>query len=183
MGRVPSTRPLTRSLHSSGDVNAAFRLYLQTGSLKETASALNERGYRTKSYASRRGLVHPGKPFSLTAVQGLLKNRAFVAMKEIGKRNKRGVEVVPAVWPPIVPQETFDEVQRLMAANGQRRHNSAEGIKHVHVLVGLLHCGLCGTARRAGVGRDGLLGATTITPAPIRAAACGSWQTRSRVRC
>ena len=136
-------------------VNAAFRLYLQTGSLKDTASALNERGYRSKSYTSRRGQVHPGKPFSLTAVQGLLKNRAFVAIKEIGKRNKRGVEVVPAVWPAIVPQETFDEVQRLMAANGQRRHNSAEGLKHVHVLVGLLHCGLCGTALqgRSGTGR------------------------------
>ena len=136
-------------------VNAAFQLYLQTGSLKDTASALNERGHRTKSYTSRRGLVHPGKPFSLTAVQGLLKNRAFIAMKEIGKRNKRGVEVVPAVWPPIVPLETFDEVQQLMAANGQRRHNSAEGIKHVHVLVGLLHCGLCGTALqgRSGTGR------------------------------
>ena len=76
-------------------VNAAFRLYLQTGSLKDTASALNERGYRTKSYTSRREQVHPGKPFSLTAVQGLLKNRAFVAIKEIGKRNKRSVEVVP----------------------------------------------------------------------------------------
>ena len=136
-------------------VNAAFQLYLQTGSLKDTASALNERGHRTKSYTSRRGLVHPGKPFSLTAVQGLLKNRAFIAMKEIGKRNKRGVEVVPAVWPPIVPLETFDEVQQLMAANGRRRHNSAEGIKHVHVLVGLLHCGLCGTALqgRSGTGR------------------------------
>ena len=97
--------------------------------------------------------MHPGKPFSLTAVQGLLKNRAFVAMKEIGKRNKRGVEVVPTVWPAIVPLETFDEVQQLMAANGQRRHNSAQGLKHVHVLVGLLHCGLCGTVLRAGAGR------------------------------
>ena len=137
-------------------VLATFELYLRTGSLKETAQALNQRGYRTKSYTSRRGKVHPGRPFSLAAVQHLLRNRAYVAEKEIAKRNKNGeFRVVAAVWPAIIEMELFDEVQRLMAANGQRRHNSAETTRHVHALSGLLYCGLCGSAMqgRSGTGR------------------------------
>src|SRR5688500_12511449 len=54
-------------------VQAAFHCYLQTGSVKETAAARTQRGYRTKAYTSRRDKVHEGKPFTLTSVQQLLK--------------------------------------------------------------------------------------------------------------
>ena len=157
MGRVPSTQPLTRSLHSSGDVNAAFRLYLQTGSLKETASALNERGYRTKAYKSRREHVHAGREFLLQDLQRLLKNRAYIAEKVVNKRHG-GEVVAPAVWPAIVDKEKFEAVQRLMLNNGYTNHNGAKEIKHVHVLSGgLLVCGRCGADMqgRSGRGRSG----------------------------
>lgn len=137
-------------------VNFAFDSYLKLGSLKETAEALNQRGYRTKTYTSRRKQVHPGTAFTLTSVQYLLKNPAYIAKKEVEDQdgNRR---LVDAVWPAIVESATFDEVQRLMAVNGQSRHNGAQTVRHVHVLGGLLVCGRCGGVLegRSGTGSKG----------------------------
>jgi site-specific DNA recombinase len=146
-------------------VRHAFAAYLQCGSLAGTAEMLNSWGYRTKAFTSRRGTVHPGKPFHITRLQYLLKNRAFIGMKEIAKQKQvthtaaeGEYREVPAVWPAIIDRETFDAVQALMAKNGQTRTNQAREHKHVYVLnTGLLFCGACGSQMegRSGTGRLG----------------------------
>ena len=144
-------------------VHAAFELYLQIGSLKETAAALNHRGYRTKSYTSRRGKHHPGKPFTITSVQYLLKNPAYAGKKEVNKKAKSRSEgmdhrLVDTVWPGIVDEEKFEQVQRLMAANGRTNHNGSRLVRHTYTLNGgLLYCGRCHSAMegRSGTGRLG----------------------------
>ena len=138
-------------------VSFAFATYLSVGSLKETAAALNGRGYRTKAYASRRGKLHPGTAFNLTSVQYLLKNPAYVGKKAVVGADG-ATQVIDAVWPAIVDEPQFIEVQRLMAANGRSRHNGAQTVRHVHVLGGgLLTCGPCGTVMegRSGTGSKG----------------------------
>ncbi len=94
-------------------VNLAFDTYLACGSIKETAEALNRRGYRTKGYTSRRGKHHPGVQFRISTLQYLLKNPAYIGKKEINKKGKSGgkYRLVDAVWEPIVDSEKFESVQ------------------------------------------------------------------------
>ena len=49
--------------------NFAFDKYLECGSVVETTSSMNRRGYRTKSYCSRREVQHPGEEFNASTVQ------------------------------------------------------------------------------------------------------------------
>jgi site-specific DNA recombinase len=134
-------------------VNFAFDTYLACGSISETVKALNERGYRTKAYTSRRGKVHAGEPFITASVQYLLKNPAYIGKKAIKKGGRR---IVDAVWPGIVDEEMFERVQRLMAANARTNHNGTRPVRHAYVLSGsLLHCGRCASAMEgmSGTGR------------------------------
>ena len=148
-------------------VNLAFDTYLSCGSIAETTTALNRRGYRTKAYTSRREKVHPGSEFGTTSVQYLLKNPAYIGKKEVNKSAKgretgpggKGYRLVDAVWPGIVQEEKFEKVQRLMAANSRSNHNGSRPVRHSYVLNGgLLHCGRCGAPMegRSGTGRLGV---------------------------
>ncbi len=123
--------------------------------MKETTDALNQRGYRTKVYTSRRLKEHAGVAFNLTSVQYLLKNLAYIGKKAVDCDG--GHRVIDAVWPSIVEQSQFDEVQRLMATNGRSRHNGAQTIRHVHALTSILDCGRCGAhlEGRNGTGSKG----------------------------
>jgi len=146
-------------------VNFAFDKYLECGSITETAGALNSRGYRTKSYSSRRDVYHRGELFYISIVQYLLRNPAYIGKKEINRKNinKKNIagkeyRFVDAVWPAIVSAEKFEAVQRLMKENGQTNRNAAEPVRHAYMLSrGILHCGRCGTAMdgRSGTGRLG----------------------------
>jgi site-specific DNA recombinase len=139
-------------------VNFAFDSYLQCGSIAQTTEALNRNGYRTKTYTSRRGVCHPGKEFTLTSVQYLLKNSAYIGKKEINKRGN-GHRLVAAVWLAIVDEEKFEQVQRLMETNTRTNHNGSRPVRHVYVLSNnLLHCGRCGSPMegRSGTGHLGV---------------------------
>ncbi len=136
-------------------VNFAFDAYLTCASIAETAAALNRRGFRTKVYQSRRNVEHPGREFAFTTVQHLLKNHAYV-----GKKLLTGASgaLVDAVWPAIVDQQKFDEVQALLARNGRTNRNGAAPVRHAHILSrGLLYCGRCQSRMtgRSGTGKQG----------------------------
>ncbi len=132
-------------------VNYAFDTYLECGSIAETVSRLNARGYRTKSFTSRREIEHPGHPFAITSIQHVLKNVAYVGKKVIG--TGPGRRTVPAVWPGIVEPAKFERVQLLMASNSRSNHSGAAPVKHAHLLArGLLACGRCGSQMQ---GRSG----------------------------
>jgi site-specific DNA recombinase len=64
-------------------VSYAFDKYLECGSIAETLEAMNRRGYRKKSYYSRREIYLPGEEFDYSTVQYLLKNPAYTGKKEI----------------------------------------------------------------------------------------------------
>jgi site-specific DNA recombinase len=137
-------------------VHFAFEAYRSRGSLTRSRDALNESGYRTKTYVSRSGQVHEGKPFRVSQVQYLLKNPVYIGMKAIGRPGDPDYHLVPGAWPAIVERELFDEVQALMKKNGQTRTNEAQAVRHAFVLNrGLLGCGACGAqmAGRTGTGR------------------------------
>jgi len=93
----------------------------------------------------------------MTSVQYLLKNPAYVGKKEINKRARRQprngsrYHLVEAVWPAIVDEEKFRQIQSMMAANGRTNHNGCRPVRHAHVLSGLLECGRCGSANAGAV--------------------------------
>ena len=157
---------LIPNLEEVAIVNYAFDKYLECGSIVETTEAMNSRGYRTKSYTSYRDVYHPAKPFYSSTVQYLLKNPAYIGIKEINKKhihkknNSAGSEyrLVKATWPGIVDKEKFDAVQGLMRENGQSNRNAAEPVRHAYVLShGILRCGRCDSVMegRSGTGRLG----------------------------
>ena len=129
-------------------VALAFEIYRELGSIKETAETLNRRGYRSKTYDSRRGKHHPGTQFSVSSMQYLLKNVAYTGKKEIIQVGEDGCEerrLVDAVWEPIIGEEKFQAVQQLMADNGQTHRSGASSVQHVYSLSGLVHCKRCGS--------------------------------------
>ncbi len=145
-------------------VNFAFDTYLACGSIAATREIMNSHGYRTKTYTSRRDRHHPGKPFTITSVQYLLKNPAYIGKKEINKKAKgrgdaeHGYRLVDAVWPAIVDEAKFHRVSALLAVNGRTKHNGVRPVRHVYVLGGgILHCGRCDAAMegRSGTGQRG----------------------------
>ena len=149
-------------------VNFGCDIYLKCGSILETMKAMNERGYRTKEFTSRRGKFHPGKPFNYSAVQWMLTNYAYIGKKEIGKKKwmaraavppHGSYQIVDAVWEPIVDEGKFYAVQALMRKNAKSRHNAAKPVKHNYILNGeLLECGKCGSQMEGtcGTGKKGV---------------------------
>jgi len=137
-------------------VNVAFDTYLKTGSILETAKALNEAGYRTKEFESRRGRLHAGRKFTWTGTMWLLTNWGYIGKKEINKK-KKGVSLartstaveyglVDAKWPPIVDPAKFFAGRDLLEANSRTCRNQMKQVRHCYILnSGLLTCGKCNT--------------------------------------
>jgi len=97
---------------------------------------MNRRGYRTRSYTSRRGKAHGGKPFTDVGVNRILTNPVYT-----GKvRHKE--QLFDGQHEPIVPVALFEKVQRTIAGNRGKRGRSQE--RHLFVLDGLVRCGGCG---------------------------------------
>jgi site-specific DNA recombinase len=117
-------------------VRFMFARYLECGSISETAEEMNRQGYRTKRFRSRRGGHHGANPFGYSTVQNMLRNLSYIGKKEISKPNKGKdpsslpesdrYRVVDAVWPAIVDEETFWEVQRLLDANTRSNRNGTK---------------------------------------------------------
>lgn len=59
-----------------------FELYLQKGSLSETAKALNEKGYRLKAWTARTGRTMGGEKFAKNSLNRILRDPVYVG-KEV----------------------------------------------------------------------------------------------------
>ena len=114
-----------------------YKTYLETDSYKRTAETLNQRGYRTKSYVSRRGTARGGQPFKDTTINRTLTNAFY-----IGKVRHHD-QLFDGQHEPIVPLELWERVQRVIANKGGNRNRQQN--LHVFRLQGLVRCGECGS--------------------------------------
>ncbi len=138
-------------------VRKAFEVYLEKGSLRETAVALNELEIPRKKMNNDEDGTEVITKWTFDCVQNLLKNLAFVGKREINK-NKKLVDqstlkpwhrhqVVAGAWSPIVDQVTFDSVQKLMGdARKLHREKLDKAESRVFLLSGVLRCSECGKA-------------------------------------
>jgi site-specific DNA recombinase len=127
-------------------VRQIFDLYLELGSIQAAVAELNRRGWRTKSWTTRKGVFREGAPFSKNQLNGLLKCPLYA-----GKVGLRGVSY-DGEHPAIVDQATFDRVQALLAANNVSGGAVAKN-RYGHLLRGLLHCAACGCAMTPSVSK------------------------------
>jgi site-specific DNA recombinase len=119
-------------------VREIFRIFARKGTLIGTLSQMRRRGIGTKSWTTRKGSVHVGKPFTRHTLEYLLLNEIY-----IGKVRLKG-ELHPGEHPPIIDATLWRKVQKRLKA-GKRSRRDQPGQPHDALLRGLLFCEACGT--------------------------------------
>jgi len=120
-------------------VRAIFDEYLQQQSLIRTVQALNERGWTTKRWTTRKGHERGGQPFDKTILFRLLSNvvyRGKVRYKD---------EVHAGEHEAIVDEVRWTRVQQMLRSNGRSGGMHVRN-RHGALLKGLLHCKPCARA-------------------------------------
>jgi site-specific DNA recombinase len=117
-------------------VREIFELYLNRLSLIEVVKELDQRGWTTKRWITRKGHERGGKPFNKNSLFKLLTNRIY-----LGKITYKD-EVYDGEHPAIVDDDIFERAQRLLKRNGR------SGAPYVRnrfgaVLKGLVRCVSC----------------------------------------
>ncbi len=120
-------------------VRQIFDLYLELGSLQATTAELNRRGWRTKSWTTRKDTRHEGTPFSKNLVNRLVANPLYAGRVGLHGQTFEGEH------PAIVEQATYERVQSQLAAQARTGGAVAKN-RYGHILRGLLHCAACGCA-------------------------------------
>ncbi|MCI0341668.1 MAG: recombinase family protein [Planctomycetales bacterium] len=121
-------------------VRFLFQKYAETRSLRLTAKAANERGYRTKAYVSRTGHRRGHREFEKNAVWWVLTNPVYVG--KIALRD----EVFEGKHEPVLPKDLWDEVQQILKSEAQHPAVGQRPRKRPFLLEGLVWCGRCGSA-------------------------------------
>lgn len=121
-------------------VEAIYKTYLETNSLRLTAQRVNAMGLRTKRYQSRRGKTQGGRTFDKNHILQVLTNPAYV-----GKMKRNG-QLVQAQYAGIIDEDLFNEVQHRLKRNQVVKIRRPRDKKYVFLLEGLLRCGYCGGA-------------------------------------
>ncbi len=117
-------------------VREIFDLYLKHESLIPTVRVLNERGWLTKQWTSRKGKPLGGRPFEKGGLYALLTNVAY-----IGKVRFKD-ELYEGEHGGIVDAEVWRKAQHLLTRNG-RTGGSIVRNKYGAILKGLIHCTAC----------------------------------------
>jgi site-specific DNA recombinase len=107
--------------------------YVKIKGLRRTAEEINRKGYRTKSYTSRRGKHQGDNRFSDMAVRRILTNKFYIGL--ILHRD----ECHDGRHESIVSTELFENVQRILDGNRGKRGRPQE--RHLFNLDGLVRCG------------------------------------------
>src|SRR5690606_28618257 len=122
-------------------VKEIFRRYLMGEGTRSIAAWLNDLGLRT-----RKGAYWAGP-----SVAYILRNPIYTGRIAYGKKKLVGKTLVSTpervvlserVYEPIVDDDTFEQVQRLLKLRGDQRTPAHQ--QHVYPLSGLLRCGKCG---------------------------------------
>jgi site-specific DNA recombinase len=119
-------------------VRAIFDLYLQERSLMRVVELLNGRGWRTKTWTTKKGTLHSGSRFDKTGVRGLLRNGVYIGKIALRDQLFDGEHV------SIVDERVFTQVGDLL--NEGRRDQTRTGNKYGFLLRGLVRCVACKSA-------------------------------------
>lgn len=133
---------LVSSPNGAEEIKAIFELFLKIGSVKKTCRELSRQGIHSKRYVNKHGCEKGGGHMTVTSLQKILTNRAYIGLREIGK-TKGKIEVVKASWPAIVDLDLFNRVQERLALN-RNKFKPDEWKTYPYPLTEILICGECG---------------------------------------
>ena len=130
------TRRLVVHREEAARVRAIFQLYLQLDGLIPTVAELSRRGWRTKRWTTRKGIVRGGKAFGKGTLHCLLRNVTYRG------KVKYLDQLFDGEHEAIVPEDMFQRVQALLEQNRRmRRRRRAQ--RCPGLLDGLLYCAAC----------------------------------------
>jgi len=133
------TKKLVVNEEEAAQVRAIFASYLELRGLLPVVEELARRGWCNKQSVTRQGRVRGGKPFTKGSLYQLLTNVTYNG--QVRYKN----EVHPGEQPAIVDPGTWQQVQALLAYNGQAQAVALRNRSRA-LLQGLLRCRPCGRA-------------------------------------
>lgn len=151
----------------AADVRRIFAVYQQTGSLTTTLKTVQAERITTKQRIKSDGTVIAGRDLCLNSMCNLLRNRHYIAEREIHKASRqldkdevnpgKEYKIVPASWPAIVDKSVFDSVQ--VQLNAQlAKYRSDTWRTFDYFCTELVYCPDCGKrlVGISGSGKDGV---------------------------
>ena len=123
----------------AAQVRAIFELYLDRQSLITTATELEDRGWTTKRWVTKKGREMGGKPWGKNNLFKMLTNRLY-----LGKITYKD-EIHEGEHAAIVDEEIFERTQRLLKRNGRTGGAHVKN-RHGALLKGLVRCVTCDCA-------------------------------------
>ncbi len=100
---------------------------------------INDAGYRTKEYTSRRGRKHGNSKFYRTNVTSILQNPVYIGKIKYKEAVHQGQHEA------ILDENLWDEVKVALEKNLPKKTNFRMKTKHIFILQGLVRCGSCGS--------------------------------------
>lgn len=120
-------------------VKEIFETYLKTGSLSQTATQLNAKGHRMKSWTTLEGQKSGGAKFQKTNVSRILKDPFFIG------KVKYKTSIYPGQHKAIISEDLFSSVQAILEDNNATKTGYRTS-NNMFYLKGLIFCGACHSA-------------------------------------
>jgi len=119
-------------------VKVIFERYLKTASYVQTAKYLNEKGYKTKSWISKKGVEYVGKEWCKQNIYKILKHPIYIGLMPHKGKNYEGEHEA------IIDKKRWDEVQDIILKTvPQRKEKITEN--NEPLLKSLIYCDCCNT--------------------------------------
>ncbi len=136
-------------------VKSIFSTFLEAGTLANTLRALKDLGIEPRRNPNRPKERANNGEWNRDAVQNLLRNRAYIGLKEINKKYKKKnqeelkpwhrFQVVKACWPPIIDELTFKRAQNLLDMTQTMERSRLQDVQaRTYPLTGIISCRYCG---------------------------------------
>jgi site-specific DNA recombinase len=135
----PRSRRLIINSDEAFQVRMMFRLYIEYNSLLAGVREMDRRGWRTKEWVTRRGVMEGGKPFTKGRLFRLLTNPIYVGKIDFKNETYEGEHDA------IVNASIWEETQRILQRNSL---NGGVEVRSTYsaLLQGLLRCASCQAA-------------------------------------
>lgn len=133
----PDNKKLVINEREAQIVKLAFERFLHLGGAKQLARELNEQGFRTKAWLTKKGKKREGALWNTSHVYRLLNNKMYIGFVSHNKSQFQGEHK------PIIEKKVFDKVQ-LILSDGKSEKVSLSKSKTLSPLKGVIKCGHCG---------------------------------------
>src|ERR1035438_797358 len=137
-------------------VNKIYDYYIENPSCLEVARRLDQEGKKMKSRTlikkneddGKIEIKQPSNNFTKSNILDILSNRVYVGLRKYHE------EYFTGIHKPIISQEKFDKVQKLLEAGSQYTQTYRKSDSSL-ILLGVTKCGFCGSTLTTSSGKGG----------------------------